>query len=328
MSAVVNNGPLFNATPDVDEEDLNLSDLIGVIIENRWLIIGITLAVLIFGAYRAFTAVPIYQADGLLQVEEKSSGLANLDVTTMLNDYAPVNAEIEILRSRSVLGAVVDNLKLDIIATPDYFPFIGEALARRAPAGERPMIRVDSLNVPDSITGSALKIVGVGPGKYEVYDSEGAFLLRGDVGKVASLAMPGGDTLSLFVSALQGKQDQSFWVMRQARLRAIQSLQGRLNVSERGDWSGILSVSVEGADPESIQQQVNEIANVYVRQNVERKSAEAQQLLLGRRQVAHLLVEIVQFAAQPLDLPVQRYDGRVFLRKRQGDLLPLLPQLI
>jgi tyrosine-protein kinase Etk/Wzc len=67
--------------------------------------------------------------------------------------------------------------------------------------------------------------------------------------------------------------------LRQPRLTAIQLLQGRLNVSERGDWSGILSVSVEGEDPESVQQQVNEIANVYVRQNVERKSAEAQQTL-------------------------------------------------
>jgi tyrosine-protein kinase Etk/Wzc len=279
MSAVVNNGPLFNAAPDVEEEELNLGDLLGVIIENRWLIIGITLVALVIGAYRAFTAVPIYRADGLLQVEEKSSGLANLDVTTMLSDYAPVNAEIEILRSRSVLGAVVDNLKLDIVAAPDYFPLIGEALARRAPADERPLIRVDSLNVPEPIRGSALKIVAIGSGKYEVYDSEGAFLLRGDVGKVASLAMPDGNGLSLFVSAIQGKQDQAFWVMRQPRLSAIQSLQGRMNVSERGDWSGILSVSVEGADPESIQQQVNEIANVYVRQNVERKSAEAQQTL-------------------------------------------------
>src|SRR5210317_235931 len=143
MSAVVNNGPLFNTAPDVDEEEFNLGDLLGVIIENRWLIIGITLAALIFGAFRAFTAVPIYQADGLLQVEEKSSGLANLDVTTMLNDYAPVNAEIEILRSRSVLGTVVDNLKLDIIATPDYFPLIGEAFARAAPEDQRALVKVD-----------------------------------------------------------------------------------------------------------------------------------------------------------------------------------------
>jgi tyrosine-protein kinase Etk/Wzc len=186
---------------------------------------------------------------------------------------------IEILRSRSVLGAVVDNLKLDIIAEPVYFPLIGEALARRAPAEERPMVRVDSLNVPESMRGSAFRLVAISPAKYELYDAEGAFLLRGDVGKTASLATPSGDSLSIFVSALRGQQDRAFWVMRQPRLSAIESLQESLNVSERGDWSGILSVSVEGTDPESVQRQVNEIANVYLRQNVERKSAEAQQTL-------------------------------------------------
>jgi tyrosine-protein kinase Etk/Wzc len=279
MSAVVNNGPLFNARPDADEEELDLGDLLGVIIENRWLIIGITVAAILIGAFRAFTAVPIYQADGLLQVEEKKSGLANLDVATMMDDYTPVNAEIQILRSRSVLGAVVDNLKLDIIATPEYFPLIGEALARRAPVDERPMVKVDTLNLPESMRGSAFKLVMVGPESYELYDASGGFLLKGTVGKTASLAMRGEDSFSLFVSALRGDQGQSFWVMREPRLSAIQLLQGRLNVSERGDWSGILSVSVEGEDPASVKQQVNEIANVYVRQNVERKSAEAQKTL-------------------------------------------------
>jgi tyrosine-protein kinase Etk/Wzc len=315
MSAVVNNGPLFNARQDVEEEELNLGDLLGVVIENRWLIIAITGFALLIGGYKAFTAVPIYQADGMLQVEEKTSGLANLDVATMMEDRSPVNAEIEILRSRSVLGTVVDNLKLDIVAYPEYFPLIGAALARRAPAGERPTVKVESLNLPESMRGRAFELVVVGSGKYELYDGEGAFLLRGDVGKVASLAMPGEESLSLFVSMLQGDQDQSFWVMRQPRLAGIQSLQARLTVSERGDWSGILSVRVEGADPESIQQQVNEIANVYVRQNVERKSAEAQktlefldeQLPIVRKnmEAAELALNTYRLEKGSIDLPLE-----------------------
>ena len=52
-----------------------------------------------------------------------------------------------------------------------------------------------------------------------------------------------------------------------------------MSVSERGDWSGILAISVEGTDPDSVRRQVNEIANVYVRQNVERKSARHKQTL-------------------------------------------------
>ncbi len=116
----MNNDPQSNVAPDVDEDEIDLGDLLGVLIENRWLIIGITLVALLIGAYKAFVAVPIYQADGLVQVEEKYSGLASFESAMMYEYFSPVNTEIEILRSRSVLGVVVKNLKLDISAYPDY----------------------------------------------------------------------------------------------------------------------------------------------------------------------------------------------------------------
>jgi tyrosine-protein kinase Etk/Wzc len=279
MSAVVSNGPLFNAAPDIDEDEINLGDLLGVLIENRWLIIAITTVALLVGGYRAFTAVPIYQADGLLQIEEKSSGLANFETAMTYEYYSPVNTEIEILRSRSVLGVVVDNLKLDIYAEPEFKTVFGAALARRKPADERPMIKVDSLDLPDSARGTAMRLVAVDSDNFELHTAEGGGLARGTVGEVTSFSLPGGEDVTLFVSALQAQPDQVFWVQRGSRLGSTQSLQGRLDVTERGEWSGILSLSVQGADPASIQKQVNEIANVYVRQNVERKSAEAEKTL-------------------------------------------------
>jgi tyrosine-protein kinase Etk/Wzc len=265
-------------SPDIDDDEIDLGDLLGVLIENRWLIIAITALALIIGGYKAFTAVPIYRADVLLQVEEKSGGLSNLDVTSMLEDYTPVNAEMEILRSRSVLGDVVDNLNLDISAYPEQ-SVLGAALSRRGPAEQRPAIKVDSLELPDSMRGSWLKLMPTGVNTYAVYDAEDELLLRGTVGETASLDIGDGETLKLFVSALQGDDDQVFWVARRARVSAIQSLQGSLSVEERGDWSGILSLNVTGANPERVYEQVNEIANVYVRQNVERKSEEAQKTL-------------------------------------------------
>jgi len=169
-----------------------------------------------------------------------------------------------------VLGAVVDNLKLDIYAQPQFVSVLGEALARRKPANERPLIRVESLRVPDSMRGMPLTLIALGGGSYEVLDENGNRLLRGKVGELA-----GGDSISLFVSKLQAAEGQSFIVQRLSRADSIASLKGRMSVSEQGEWSGILAVEVEGADPQSIQRQVDEIANVYVRQNVERKSAEA-----------------------------------------------------
>jgi tyrosine-protein kinase Etk/Wzc len=315
MSIALNNGPYYTAGPDVDEEEINLGDLLGVIIEHRWLIAGITVAALMIGAFRAYTAVPIYRADGLLQVEERSQGgLGNLDVMTMLEDYAPVNAEIEILRSRSVLGTVVDNLKLDIYAEPDLTPFIGAAMLRSLPADERPRVQIDTLELPESMRGVSMQLVILGPGRYEVFDEEGASILRGTVGEVATRKLAEGE-MSLFVSDLQGAEGQSFWIGRSSRLNSIQSLQGRLSVSERGDWSGILAISVEGADRNSITRQVNEIANVYVRQNVERKSAEAEQtlafldeqlpLVRTTMEAAELALNTYRIEEGSIDLPLE-----------------------
>ena len=306
---------MFQPAPDVDEDDINLGDLIGVLVESRWLILAIIFAALMIGTYKAFTAVPIYQADGLLQVEEKSPGLTNLDTSAMFGDYALVNAEIEILRSRSVLGTVVDNLQLDIYAEPEYLPYIGKALARRAAADERPLINVDTLDVPDSMREQYMKLIAGGSGNYVLYDAADELLLRGQVDKVAKLDLPGGESMTLFVSALQAENDQVFWIQRGSRLGSTQSLQGSLEVTERGEWSGILAISVQGADPESITQQVNEIANVYVRQNVERKSAEAaktlefldSQLPLVRQNVeaAELALNSYRLEKGSIDLPAE-----------------------
>jgi len=306
---------MYQPTPDTEEDDINLGDLIGVLAESRWLILAIISAALIVGAYKAFTAVPIYQADGLLQVEEKSPGLTNLDTSSMFGDYALVNAEIEILRSRSVLGTVVDNLQLDIYAEPEYLPYIGAALARRTPADERPLITVDTLDVPDSMREQYMKLIADGSGNYVLYDAADALLLRGQVDEVAKLELPGDESMTLFVSALKAEKDQVFWIQRGSRLSSTRSLQGSLEVVERGDWSGILAISVEGTDPESITQQVNEIANVYVRQNVERKSAEAaktlefldSQLPLVRQnvEVAELALNSYRLEKGSIDLPAE-----------------------
>ncbi len=93
------------------------------------------------------------------------------------------------------------------------------------------------------------------------------------------MALPGEERFILFVSALQGEPGQAFRVRRGSRLASIQALQGRLSVEEKGEWSGILSLRVRGTNPQSVQEQVNEIATVYVRQNVERRTEEAKQTL-------------------------------------------------
>ena len=64
---------------ETEDETIDLGELFGVLIENRWLIIAITAVAFVIGLFKAYTAVPVYRADGLLQVEEQSAGFTTLD---------------------------------------------------------------------------------------------------------------------------------------------------------------------------------------------------------------------------------------------------------
>ena len=114
-----------------------------------------------------------------------------------------------------MLGAVVDNLKLDIGASPEYVPYIGAALARRMPIDVRPLVQVDTLDVPDSMRGTTMKLVKDGAINYSVLDAENdTLILRGTVGQISSRDLPETGKLSLFISKLQGEDGQVFWIWR------------------------------------------------------------------------------------------------------------------
>ena len=215
----------------------------------------------------------------MLQVEEKKAGLGNLDINELFEGDTSISAEIEILRSRSVLGDVVDNLKLDIIVKPSYLPIVGAALARRYDPENRASIQVDRLDVPSDLVGAQLTLIAKESGHYELFGPDANQLLDGVVGQTAGLHLSGMAPLTIFVAELTADPGDEFLLQRRSRLHSIAGLQEALRISEKGRNSGILAIILEGENPEDVSRQVNEIANMYVRKNVERNSAEAEKTL-------------------------------------------------
>ena len=121
MSAIVDNRPIYSPAPDFEEGEVELADLLATVMQAKWSVLSIIVGTLLLGTAYTFVATPIYVADGLLQVEERRTGLGSLDISELFEGDTPINTEIELLRSRSILGDVIDNLKLDIRAEPDYF---------------------------------------------------------------------------------------------------------------------------------------------------------------------------------------------------------------
>jgi len=275
--------------------DIDLAEMFGALLESKWLIAAVTfVAVLLGGAY-LYVTTPVFEVDALLQIEDKQSGVSGLaEMSALFSGETPVTAEVEILSSRLVLGDAVSRLRLDIAASPRYFPVIGRAMARRhdptqgiadALFGLRSfgwggeLIQVDTLDVPKDYEGEDLALIAGENGGFTLENPSGNALLDGRVGETATRDLGNGFTVKIFVSRLVAAPGTEFILRKSSRLQAIQRLRDALVAAEQGKQSGVIRVTLDGTQPIAITSTLNEIVNIYLRQNVERKSKEAEQRL-------------------------------------------------
>jgi len=282
-----------------DDGETNLLELLDVVLDNRWLIAAVTALVIALGAAYAFLGTPIYEADILVQVEDSKSGnLQSLlgDASSLFDIHSPTSAEIEILGSRLVVGQAVKNLQLYVKVTPKYVPLVGRWLARRATEPSDPgflgmagyvsgneSLKVGSFDVPAALEeeeegeDERFRVVLTAQG-YDLLSPKDVLLGKGVLGQPLEFAVDGEQGRLLVASAV-GKPGATFYLERLSLLKETDKLQQGLVIEEQGRQSGVIRASLEGDDPARIAHTLNEIGTLYVRQNVERKAAEAEKSL-------------------------------------------------
>ena len=279
MTAIQTSQP--NTSSGSDEIDLG--KLFGILIDSWWLIIIITFIFACIGISYALLATPIYKADALIQIEQKSTGMPALggDMAEMFGGAeSSATTEIEIIKSRMVLGDTVDKLNLTTVATPIYTPVFGKGLA--CLLGNSYQISVSRFTVPENtvaLTSDVLTITNSTQGEYSLANRDGRELLNGKVGTLAT-----NNGYSLFVTQLIGADGARFSVSKISRLNAIQGLQKGLSIAEQGKQTGILQLSMTGENRAEIKNILNDISQTYFLQNVARNSAEAENSLVFLKQ--------------------------------------------
>lgn len=277
---------------DDDNDEIDLMGLLGTLIDHKWLIAGVTGVFMAAGVAYALLATPVYQANALIQVEaKKNDPLGFSDISSMLGKESPSATEIELIKSRRNIGAAVDNLKLDIEVEPNRFPLVGEFMARHfkpdtenavaSPlfgmssygwGGEK--LKIAELELPKDLLGEELTLISGDAGSFTLMDEDENVLAKGQVGTAINE-----NDVTLLVETLQANPGTTFSVVRQPRLTTIMAYQKALDVAERGKESGMIGMALEDTDPAIAIQTLNEIARLYVQQNIERTSAEAAQSL-------------------------------------------------
>ncbi|MEM5314007.1 polysaccharide biosynthesis tyrosine autokinase [Paraburkholderia sp. JHI869] len=281
-----------------DDDEIDLSELFAVLRENVTLIGIVTAAVFVLGAFYAFLGTPVYRADAVIQVDD-DSGVGSIndklgDLASLFQSKATADAEIELIRSRMVVGETVDRLHVDIDVRPHYFPLIGAPIARSrlrnsdgllppvlgmskyAWGGER--ISVAQFDVPRELYQKKFKLTALDAERFELEDPAGDVVTQGRVGTVARGETQYGP-VTLKVTSLLAHPGVRFDLKRLSTQLTVAELQKKLDIAEKTKQSGIIGVKLNGVDPQRITAIVNTIASLYVQRNVDRKSAQAQQML-------------------------------------------------
>ncbi|MEX5892172.1 polysaccharide biosynthesis tyrosine autokinase [Providencia vermicola] len=255
-----------NRSPASDEIDLLA---LFKVLKSSYLKIGFfTLFFILLAAAYSFLATPIYQANATLQYD-KASQVSLVDQMSEMMPLASsggqVDSEIEVIKSRMVLGKTVTNLNLDTqIAPAGFFDKLW---------GDKTDAVVALYLVPEDFIGKPATLTYLGDNKYSL-NIEGQ-VLEGTVGILLKQ-----DDVSLLVSSLVAEVGQEFTLVKNARYSTIENLRNTLTIAEVGKGTGIINMAIKGADKTENVQILNSIIQNYVDQNTERKKEVTNNTLL------------------------------------------------
>lgn len=267
------------------EDEIDLARLWGLLADGWKLIAVVTVAVLLFGTVYALLSTPVYRADALLQVEKRKGGLPGFsEVSEIFEQESSAVGEIEILRSRMVLGEAARSLGMAVSLSRREWPWLGRFTSLPPAIDAGPLygavtdsltdIRIADFVVPPELEGRVFELRPELDGYSLWLDEER--ILSGRPG--ADVATADG-RIRLKVQVFKSRADDRFELVRHSDLSAIARIRSGFSVAEQGRSSGILSISFTGPSPQHNRAILDAVAKAYLMQNIRRMSAEAEKSL-------------------------------------------------
>lgn len=274
MTAISNNPVKSTSTAN---EEIDLGKIFGILRDSKKSILAITIVFTLLGLIYSIFATPIYKSDVLIKVDSKSDGSPAYGESMekeFLTDSSAVT-EMELIKSRRVIGKTVDKLNLTTSVVPDYLPIIGKGIARLA--GKESSATVARFIMPANAKSNSyqLKIVNVDTGEFVLTDEDNASVeLKGFVGQPVEE-----QGYNLLITALTGANNDTFTVKKLPRFDVIAYYQKSLSVTEKGKDTGIVLISLDGQNRLKTQKVLNSISNNYYQLNADRAAASANKSL-------------------------------------------------
>ncbi|SWN60974.1 polysaccharide biosynthesis tyrosine autokinase [Klebsiella pneumoniae] len=260
--------PNIKKIAEKGNDNFDLGKLLGELIDHRKLIISLTSLFTLIALVYAIFATPIYQADALIQVEQKQANAILSNLSQKLPDSQPQSApEIALMQSRMILGKTVDDLNLQARVKENHFPILGKGWARLS--GEKKgSLEVSHLYIDSNNDETPEISLTVRDNTHFIVEN-GNDKILGTVGELINK-----DGFSIKINKVDALPGTVFTISYVTKLRAITDLQESLSISDQGKDTGMLTISLTGEDPVLIKKIIDSVSGNYLAQNIARQAAQ------------------------------------------------------
>lgn len=272
------------------EDTIDLKELFFSLIA-QWKLIALCVILSLVCALLYLRATPdTYSVDALVQVEESKGASAALlgDLSNMIDQKQPAQAEIEILKSRLVLGTVIQNLNLDLKISGTKSSFTDRLFAPHSYQTEylkqsvifkddEKSFDVRKFQIPAAYLNRSLKLQFEG-NKFSLIDTRNDQPVFNGALNTHSQARTADSVWDVSIFSQDDLKD-SYLIQKQTLPNAVSDILGNYSVAEKGKMTGILGLNYQGQDKEHITKVLNAVLSAYSQQNIERRSAESAQTL-------------------------------------------------
>ncbi|OBN34162.1 polysaccharide biosynthesis tyrosine autokinase [Acinetobacter baumannii] len=268
------------------EDTIDLKELFFSLIA-QWKLIALCVILSVVCALLYLRVTPdTYSVDALVQVEDSKGASAALlgDLSQMIEQKSPAQAEIEILKSRLVLGTVIKDLHLNIQVSSTENTLTHRLLSD---ADYKTEYTTKSVIFKDGLKSFDIRQFEI-PAYYLDknllldFDKQSLRLtdpvteeviLTVPLNQVNHVAGPHG----LWKVAIFTKDqfDATYNIKSLSLPIAVNAISANYAVAERGKLTGVLGLNYQGQDKEHITKVLNAILATYSAQNIERRSAES-----------------------------------------------------
>ena len=253
--------------------EIDLGKALGIFWDDKWLIILSTLIFVFVGAVYAILAPSIYTANATVQVEEKYTGGALKELSTIFERESSATAEISVLKSRLILSKTVEDLNLTTQIQPIYsIPFFSKGFSKLTKS--IPEATVSRFIPANEDFEEVILEIGANNTEYRLITKSDQVLLQGKVGEKYK-----NKYVEIEVTSLKGNPGSHLLLSKIDEMTAIVDLQKNISANEKGKQTGIIELQLNGENKDYIRNILRSMTENYLQQSAVRNSSEAEKSL-------------------------------------------------